>query len=77
MQAVLEQKSASTRCEPALSSAACAEFRSSGHCDRHLRRIRRVFVDMLVPIAGNLPEMHEGEPSRWRVCSLARTAHVA
>jgi DNA-binding transcriptional MocR family regulator len=45
MQAILQQKLASTLATPTLTQAALADLLSCGGYDRHLRRIRRVFAE--------------------------------
>jgi DNA-binding transcriptional MocR family regulator len=45
MQAILQQKLASTLAAPALTQAAMADLLSCGGYDSHLRRIRRVFAE--------------------------------
>src|SRR5215468_11049680 len=45
MQAILQQKLASTLATPALTQAAMADLLSCGGYDSHLRRIRRVFAE--------------------------------
>jgi DNA-binding transcriptional MocR family regulator len=45
MQAILQQKLASTLTAPALTRAAMADLLSCGGYDSHLRRIRRVFAE--------------------------------
>jgi len=45
MQAILQQKLASTLATPALTQAALADLLSCGGYDSHLRRIRRVFAE--------------------------------
>ena len=44
MQRVLENKFATTLCDPALPQAALADFLASGGYDSHLRRVRRTFA---------------------------------
>ena len=53
MKRILETKSASTLCGPALPQAALAEFLATGGYDSHLRRVRRTFrenVDRMVRV---------------------------
>src|SRR5262249_555509 len=55
MKRILETKSASTLCGPALPQAALAEFLATGGYDSHLRRVRRTFrenVARMVRVAG-------------------------
>jgi DNA-binding transcriptional MocR family regulator len=47
MPRIIEAKVASTLCGPVLPQLALADFLASGGYDRHLRRIRRVFQDVL------------------------------